>query len=149
MFKASIDIHNSSNIKNKTSYLKFLFFTFMGNIKFLAELLCWAPSNVWAIIIQFSVGTSLTVLKFVQTKFWCRMTCQNITHNIMLHNWNIVMCMCVTIDRVWIGEWMYWPLIHLTRNYKHLQHYRWPPHFTNHYTLSLLQPAVSSLVIAW
>jgi hypothetical protein len=21
------------------------------------------------------------------------------------------MCMCVTIDRIWIGEWIYWPLI--------------------------------------
>jgi hypothetical protein len=28
--------------------------------------------------------------------------------------------MCVTIDRVWIGEWIYCLLIHTTRNYKHL-----------------------------
>jgi hypothetical protein len=26
--------------------------------------------------------------------------------------------MCVTIDGVWIGEWIYLPLIHTTRNYK-------------------------------
>jgi hypothetical protein len=25
---------------------------------------------------------------------------------------------CVTIDRLWTGEWIYWPLIHTTRNYK-------------------------------
>jgi hypothetical protein len=24
----------------------------------------------------------------------------------------------VTIDGIWIGEWIYWPLIHTTRNYK-------------------------------
>jgi hypothetical protein len=30
----------------------------------------------------------------------------------------------VTIDGVWIGEWIYWPLIHTTRNYKHLQRHR-------------------------
>jgi hypothetical protein len=39
---------------------------------------------------------------------------------------------CVTIDGVWIGEWIYWPLMHITRNYKHLQHYRYSTHFTNH-----------------
>jgi hypothetical protein len=55
------------------------------------------------------------------------------------------MFMCVTIDRVWIGEWIYWPLIHTTRNYKHIQHYCRFPHFTNHYTLSVLHPAVSWL----
>jgi hypothetical protein len=27
----------------------------------------------------------------------------------------------VTTDRVWVGEWIYWPLIHTTRNYKQLQ----------------------------
>jgi hypothetical protein len=32
---------------------------------------------------------------------------------------------CVTIDGVWIGEWIYWPLIHTTRNYKQLQHRRY------------------------
>jgi hypothetical protein len=35
----------------------------------------------------------------------------------------------VTIDRVWIGEGIYWPLIHTTRNYKRLKCYRWFPHF--------------------
>jgi hypothetical protein len=29
----------------------------------------------------------------------------------------------VTIDEVWIGEWIYWPLMHTTRNYKQLQCY--------------------------
>jgi hypothetical protein len=28
--------------------------------------------------------------------------------------------MCVTIDGVWIGEWIYWPLLHMTQNYKQL-----------------------------
>jgi hypothetical protein len=28
----------------------------------------------------------------------------------------IIMCMCVTIDGVWIFEWIYWPLT--GRNYK-------------------------------
>jgi hypothetical protein len=57
----------------------------------------------------------------------------------------------VIIDGVWIGECIYWPLVllHTTRNYKPSQHYRWFPHFTNHYTPSLLQPAVSSLVVSW
>jgi hypothetical protein len=30
----------------------------------------------------------------------------------------------VTRDGVWIGEWIYWPLIHTTRNYKQLLRYR-------------------------
>jgi hypothetical protein len=55
----------------------------------------------------------------------------------------------VTRDGAWIGEPIYWPLIHTTLKYKHLQSYRWSTHFTNHYTLSLLQPAVSPLVVAW
>jgi hypothetical protein len=29
-----------------------------------------------------------------------------------------------TIDGLWIGEWIYWPLIHMTRKYKQLQRYR-------------------------
>jgi hypothetical protein len=33
----------------------------------------------------------------------------------------------VTIDRVWIGEWIYWPLMHTTRNCKYLQRYRSSP----------------------
>jgi hypothetical protein len=33
-----------------------------------------------------------------------------------------VMCMCVTIDGVWIGDWIYWPLTHTTQNYKQLLH---------------------------
>jgi hypothetical protein len=49
---------------------------------------------------------------------------------------------CVTMDGVWIGEWIYWPLIHTTWNYKQLQRYHWSTHFTNHYTLSLLQPFI-------
>jgi hypothetical protein len=44
----------------------------------------------------------------------------------------------VTLDGVWIGEWIYWPLLHKTLNYKHLQRYHWLPYFTNYYTLSLL-----------
>jgi hypothetical protein len=28
--------------------------------------------------------------------------------------------MCVTIDGVWICEWIYWPLTHTTRNCKNL-----------------------------
>jgi hypothetical protein len=43
----------------------------------------------------------------------------------------------VTIDEVWAGEWVYWPLIPITQYYKQLQHFQWSPHFTNHYTLSL------------
>jgi hypothetical protein len=39
---------------------------------------------------------------------------------------------CVTIDGVSIGENIYLPLIHTTRNYKQLQRHRWSPHFTNH-----------------
>jgi hypothetical protein len=29
-----------------------------------------------------------------------------------------ITCICVTIDGVWIGKWIYWPLVHTTRNYK-------------------------------
>jgi hypothetical protein len=32
---------------------------------------------------------------------------------------------CVNIDSVWVGEWIYWPVIHITQNYtlyKSLQH---------------------------
>jgi hypothetical protein len=42
--------------------------------------------------------------------------------------------MGVTIDGVWTGEWIYWPLVHRTRNYKHLQRYRWSTQFTNHWS---------------
>jgi hypothetical protein len=45
----------------------------------------------------------------------------------------------VTIDGVWTGELIYWPLIPITRNHKQLERYRWSPHFTNHYTLSLFR----------
>jgi hypothetical protein len=38
---------------------------------------------------------------------------------IMSHIWG------VTIDGVWIGSWIYWPLIHTTRNCKSSQRYRW------------------------
>jgi hypothetical protein len=41
---------------------------------------------------------------------------------------------CVTIDGVWIGEWIYWPLIYTTRNYKQLQRHRYSPQFTNHHS---------------
>jgi hypothetical protein len=27
-------------------------------------------------------------------------------------------CVCVTMDGVWIREWIYWPLMHPTRNYR-------------------------------
>jgi hypothetical protein len=30
----------------------------------------------------------------------------------------------VTIDGVWIGEWIHWPLIHTARKYKYLQRQR-------------------------
>jgi hypothetical protein len=30
----------------------------------------------------------------------------------------------VIIERVWIGEWIYWPLIHTTRKFKQLQRHR-------------------------
>jgi hypothetical protein len=33
--------------------------------------------------------------------------------------------LCVAIDGVRTGEQFYWPLIHTTRNYKHLQRYRY------------------------
>jgi hypothetical protein len=37
-----------------------------------------------------------------------------------------VTCMWyVTIDGVWTGEWIYWPLIHTTWNYKQLQRHRY------------------------
>jgi hypothetical protein len=26
-----------------------------------------------------------------------------------------------TVEGIWINEWIYWPLIHTTWNYKHLQ----------------------------
>jgi hypothetical protein len=29
----------------------------------------------------------------------------------------ILSCDCVTIDGVWIGNWIYWPLVHTTRYY--------------------------------
>jgi hypothetical protein len=41
---------------------------------------------------------------------------------------------CVTIDGVWIGERIYWPLIHTTRNYKRLKRYCWSTQFTNHHS---------------
>jgi hypothetical protein len=32
-----------------------------------------------------------------------------------------IIALCVTIDAVWIGEWIYSPLIYMTRNYNKLQ----------------------------
>jgi hypothetical protein len=37
---------------------------------------------------------------------------------------NVVTYLGVIIDGVWIGDTIYWPLIHTTRNYKELQRYR-------------------------
>jgi hypothetical protein len=52
--------------------------------------------------------------------------------------------MCVTIDGVWIIECIYWPLLHKTRKYKHLQR------FTNHHsTFSLFRHAVPSPAVPW
>jgi hypothetical protein len=61
--------------------------------------------------------------------------------------WNSLYChdLGVTIDGVQTGEWIYWPLIHMTQNYKHLKCYRWSIHFSNHYMLSLLELIVSLL----
>jgi hypothetical protein len=52
--------------------------------------------------------------------------------------------MGVSIDGVWIGVWIYWPLVHVTRNYKQLQRYGWSPHFKNHYMLSLFSACLSN-----
>jgi hypothetical protein len=54
--------------------------------------------------------------------------------------------MGMIIDGVWIREWIYWPLIHTTRNNKQLQRYCWSTNFTdNHSTrLAFLQPVVFS-----
>jgi hypothetical protein len=49
---------------------------------------------------------------------------------------------------LWTGfglvNWIYWTLVHTTLNYKHLQRYRWSPHFTNHYTLCHFPACCSS-----
>jgi hypothetical protein len=47
-------------------------------------------------------------------------------------SWFIILScsMCVTIDGVWIGEWIYWPLIHTTQNYTQLQRHHWSPQIT-------------------
>jgi hypothetical protein len=52
----------------------------------------------------------------------------------------------VTVDGVWIGEWIYWPLIHTNWNYKWLQRYRWVRHFTDH--LAHAKFSQSSLVVS-
>jgi hypothetical protein len=53
--------------------------------------------------------------------------------------------MCAT------GEWIYWPFIHKTRNYKWLQRYSLIStiHKSPQHTLSLFQPAVSSSAVPW
>jgi hypothetical protein len=35
------------------------------------------------------------------------------------HDHTVTCSMYVTIDGVWIGEWIYWPLIQTNQNYKH------------------------------
>jgi hypothetical protein len=52
---------------------------------------------------------------------------------------------CVTIDGVWIGEWIYWPLIHAPRDCKKLQHHSLSPQ----HPLSPFQPVVSSPDVPW
>jgi hypothetical protein len=47
-----------------------------------------------------------------------------ISINFMLETLNIVTIKGVTIDGVWTGEWVYWPLIHTTQNYRQLKHRR-------------------------
>jgi hypothetical protein len=42
--------------------------------------------------------------------------------------------MSVTIDGVWICEWIYWPLTHTTRNYQSLERHRQSPQFTKHHS---------------
>jgi hypothetical protein len=44
----------------------------------------------------------------------------------------------VTTERVWIGEWIYWPNTHFTRNYKQLQIYRYL--HTSQITIARLSP---------
>jgi hypothetical protein len=38
--------------------------------------------------------------------------------SIVIHVKYIVTCGSVTVDGVWIGEWIYLPLIHASQNYK-------------------------------
>jgi hypothetical protein len=49
--------------------------------------------------------------------------------------------MCVTVDRVWIGEWTYWPLI-VGRNYT------WQRHCRHFHTLQFIR-ARSLVVSVW
>jgi hypothetical protein len=61
------------------------------------------------------------------------------------HDWG------VTIDGVWIGEWIYWPLIHTTRNHKHLTAISLSStlHKSPQHLLSFFQPAVSWPTVPW
>jgi hypothetical protein len=62
----------------------------------------------------------------------------------------ILLCVwvCVTIDGVCIGECIYWSLKHTARKDKHLQRYRWFPHYKSlEHTLSFL--SMLSLVVSW
>jgi hypothetical protein len=53
---------------------------------------------------------------------------------------NNTVTMCVTIDGVWIGEWIYWPLVYTTRNYT-LQ--------TTDTYISVLSLLQSPLAVSW
>jgi hypothetical protein len=47
---------------------------------------------------------------------------------------SIVTISCVTTNGMWIGEWIYWKVIH-TWIYKWIQRYRWSPNFTHHHSI--------------
>jgi hypothetical protein len=53
------------------------------------------------------------------------------------------MCLGVTIG---LDDWIYWHLIHTTRNYRQLQHYCWFPHYKS---LGHAESSQSSLVVSW
>jgi hypothetical protein len=42
----------------------------------------------------------------------------------IIMNNNALSGMCVTIDGIWIGYWIYWPLLHTTHKDKQLQRHR-------------------------
>jgi hypothetical protein len=56
-----------------------------------------------------------------------------------------------TVDGVWTGELIYWPLIHTTQNYKQLQSHCYSPESRKspQHTLTVFQLAVPSPAVFW
>jgi hypothetical protein len=84
------------------------------------------PHNPCSWIIVKRTKLSFVNLRETFRRPWgCCNVCREIRNavcnlEVSLFRYKWVQVTCLTIDEVWIGEWIYWSVIHTTRNYKQL-----------------------------